>query len=168
METVQELVALVPWTFVAQICNLFLQMYLIKRFLFKPINEVIAKRKALADAQIAEAEAANKEAQAMKADYEQNLAQANAEARTIIQDAKRHATLQSEAIVKEAQSQAAALKEKADADIAQEKVKAFNEMKDEIGDIAMEIAGKVIEREISEKDHQKLIEEMIKNVGDIA
>lgn len=168
METVQELVSLVPWTFVAQICNLFLQVYLIKRFLFKPINEVIAKRKALADAQIAEAEAANKEAQAMKADYEQNLAQANAEARTIIQDAKRHATLQSEAIVKEAQSQAAALKEKADADIAQEKVKAFNEMKDEIGDIAMEIAGKVIEREISEKDHQKLIEEMIKNVGDIA
>lgn len=168
METVQELVTLVPWTFVAQICNLFIQVYLIKRFLFKPINEVIAKRKALADAQIAEAEAANKEAQAMKADYEQNLAQANEEARTIIQDAKRHATLQSEEIVKEAQSQAAALKEKADADIAQEKVKAFNEMKDEIGDIAMEIAGKVIEREISEKDHQKLIDEMIKNVGDIA
>ncbi len=168
METVQELVTIVPWTFVAQICNLFIQMYLIKRFLFKPINEVIAKRKQLADAQISEAEAANKEAQAMKADYEKNLAEANADARTIIQDAKRHATIQSEEIIKEAQAEAAAMKQKADADIAQEKVKAFNEMKDEIGDIAMQIAGKVIEREISEKDHQKLIEEMIKNVGEIA
>ncbi len=168
METVQELVTVVPWTFVAQICNLFIQMYLIKRFLFKPINEVIAKRKQLADAQISEAEAANKEAQALKADYEKNLAEANADARAIIQDAKRHATIQSEEIIKEAQSEAAAMKQKADADIAQEKVKAFNEMKDEIGDIAMQIAGKVIEREISEKDHQKLIEEMIKNVGEIA
>ena len=49
---VQELVGLVPWTFVAQICNLFIQVYLIKRFLFKPVNEMLEKRKALADAQI--------------------------------------------------------------------------------------------------------------------
>lgn len=38
---VQELVGIVPWTFIAQICNLFIQMYLIKRFLFKPINEML-------------------------------------------------------------------------------------------------------------------------------
>ena len=42
---VQELVGIVPWTFIAQICNLFLQVYLIKRFLFKPINNMLAKRK---------------------------------------------------------------------------------------------------------------------------
>lgn len=167
MKTVQDLVTLVPWTFVAQICNLFIQVYLIKRFLFKPINEVIEKRRKMTDAQISEAEAANKEALAMKADYEKNLSNANASAREIIQTAQRQATLQSEAIVKEAQSQAAALKQKADVEIAQEKVKAFNEMKDEIGDIAMEIAGKVIEREISETDHQKLIDEMIENVGEL-
>ena len=44
--------------------------------------------------------------------------------------------------------------------------KAVNEIKDEIGGIAMEIAGKVIEREISEEDHAKLIEEFIANVGE--
>ena len=58
---VQELVGLVPWTFVAQICNLFIQMYLIKRFLFKPVNEMLEKRRALADAQIREAEQAKLE-----------------------------------------------------------------------------------------------------------
>ena len=165
---VQELVTIVPWTFVAQICNLFIQVYLIKRLLFKPINEVIEKRRQMTDAQITDAEKANREAQAMKADYEKNLANANANAREIIQTAQRQAALQSEAIVKEAQVQAAALKQKADADIEQEKVQAFNQMKGEIGDIAMEIAGKVIEREISEADHQKLIDEMIENVGDVS
>ena len=49
---VQELVGIVPWTFIAQICNLFLQMYLIKRFLFKPVNEMLQKRRAMADAEM--------------------------------------------------------------------------------------------------------------------
>ena len=53
---VQELVGIVPWTFVAQICNLFIQMYLIKRFLFKPINEMLEKRRANANDQKNEAQ----------------------------------------------------------------------------------------------------------------
>ena len=52
---VQELVGIVPWNFIATICNLFIQVYLIKRFLFKPINEMLEKRKAKADAQIQDA-----------------------------------------------------------------------------------------------------------------
>ena len=70
---VQELVGIVPWTFIAQICNLFIQMYLIKRFLFKPINEMLEKRRAAADAEITDAEAAKKEANAIKEEYEQNM-----------------------------------------------------------------------------------------------
>ena len=55
---------------------------------------------------------------------------------------------------------------KAEKEIAQEKKKAVNEVKGEIGGIAMDIAGKVIEREINEKDHEKLIDEFISNVGE--
>lgn len=73
---VQELVGIVPWTFIAQICNLFIQMYLIKRFLFKPINEMLEKRRAAADAEITDAEAAKKEANAIKEEYEQNMQEA--------------------------------------------------------------------------------------------
>ena len=69
-------------------------------------------------------------------------------------------------MLKEASEQVTAMKAKAENDIAQEKRKAVNEIKDEIGGIAMEIAGKVIEREISEEDHAKLIEEFIANVGE--
>ena len=38
---VQELVGIVPWNFIATICNLFIQVYLIKRFLFKPVIFVL-------------------------------------------------------------------------------------------------------------------------------
>ena len=157
---VQELVGIVPWNFIATICNLFIQVYLIKRFLFKPINEMLEKRKAKADAQIQDAVKAKEEAQAMKAEYEKNRAN------DIVMTAQKTAAIQSEEMLKEASSQVTAMKEKAEKDIAQEKRKAVNEIKGEIGGMAVEIAGKVIEREISEEDHAKLIDEFIENVGE--
>ena len=163
---VQELVGIVPWTFIAQICNLFLQVYLIKRFFFKPINNILAKRKEMADAQIQDAVKAREEAEAMKSQYEQDMIQAKNKANEIVVSAQKTATAQSEELLREASRQAAAMKNKAEADIDQEKRKAVNEIKDEIGGMAMEIAGKVIEREISEEDHAKLIDDFIANVGE--
>lgn len=162
----QDLVTIVPWTFIAQICNLFIQLYLIKRFLLKPINAVLEKRKEMATAEIKEAEKAKEEARAIKEEYEQNMAEAKGKANTLIANAQKSASLQSEEMIQEANKQAAAIKAKAESDIAQEKKKAVNELKGEIGGMAMEIAGKVIEREISEKDHEKLIDEFISNVGE--
>ena len=104
---VQELVGIVPWTFIAQICNLFLQVYLIKRFLFKPINNMLAKRKELADAQIQEAVKAKEEAETMKSEYEQGIRDARNKANEIVAAAQKTAAVQSEELLKEAASQAA-------------------------------------------------------------
>ena len=166
MELYQALITLDGWTFLAQICNLMIQLVIFKKFLLKPIKQVIADRKAKADSEIADAQKLRTEAEAMKAEYEQNLQNARTEANQIVTAAQKTATARSEEIVGEARAQAAALKQKAEADIAQERKKAVNEVKDEIGSIAMEIASKVVEREISEKDHKDLIDEFIKNVGE--
>ena len=166
MELYQALITLDGWTFLAQICNLMIQLVIFKKFLLKPIRQVIADRKAKADSEVADAQKLRTEAEAMKAEYEQNLQNARTEANQIVAAAQKTATARSEEIVGEARAQAAALKQKAEADIAQERKKAVNEVKDEIGGIAMEIASKVVEREISEKDHKDLIDEFIKNVGE--
>ena len=166
MELYQALITLDGWTFLAQICNLMIQLVIFKKFLLKPIKQVIADRKAKADSEIADAQKLRTEAEAMKAEYEQNLQNARTEANQIVTAAQKTATARSEEIVGEARAQAAALKQKAEADIAQERKKVVNEVKDEIGGIAMEIASKVVEREISEKDHKDLIDEFIKNVGE--
>ena len=60
--------------------HLFIQMYLIKRFLFKPINEVLEKRRAQADLEIREAREAKEEADGLKVQYEEGLANARTEA----------------------------------------------------------------------------------------
>ena len=162
----QALITLDGWTFLAQICNLMIQMLIFKKFLLNPVKKVITDRKAKADSEIADAKKLREEAQTMKAEYEQNLQNARAEANQIVASAQKTATARGEEIVGEARAQAAAMKQKAEADIAQERKKAVNEVKDEIGGIAMEIASKVVEREISEKDHKDLIDEFIKNVGE--
>lgn len=165
---VQELVGIIPWTFVAQICNLFIQMYLIKRFLFKPVHEILEKRRAAADAEIIQAEETKAKAEAIRAEYERNMQDARQKTKEILDSARNTAAIQSEKILKEAQDQTFAMKNKAEKEIAQEKKKAVNEVKGEIGDMAVEIAGKVIEREINEKDHEKLIDEFISNVGEVS
>jgi len=159
----QDLVT-INWTLIAQICNLFIQVLLIKKFLFKPVREILAKRQAKADADIREAAEAKEEAAAIKSEYEQNMLEAKEKANELLATAQKNAAEKSDQMLKEATAQALAIKQKAESDIAQERRKAVNELKDEIGSMAMDIAGKVIEREINEKDHQNLINEFISNV----
>ncbi|MBR5732901.1 MAG: F0F1 ATP synthase subunit B [Lachnospiraceae bacterium] len=140
-------------------------MLLIKKFLFKPIREMLAKRQELADEKLRVAEADKTAAEELKATYEKNMEQARDKANELLASAQKTAASQSDEIIRAANEQAVAIKSKAEADIAQERRKAVNELKGEIGSMAMEIAGKVIEREISEKDHEKLIDEFIENVG---
>lgn len=166
MQLYQALITLDGWTFLAQICNLMIQLVIFKKLLLNPVKKVIAERKAKADSQIADAEKLRTEAEAMKAEYEQNLQNARTEANQIVAAAQKTAAARSEELLGEARAQAAALKQKAEADIAQERKKAVNEVKGEIGGMAMEIASKVVEREIKEADHQDLIDEFIKNVGE--
>ena len=166
MQLYQALITLDGWTFLAQICNLMIQLVIFKKLPLNPVKKVIAERKAKADSQIADAEKLRTEAEAMKAEYEQNLQNARTEANQIVAAAQKTAAARSEELLGEARAQAAALKQKAEADIAQERKKAVNEVKDEIGGMAMEIASKVVEREIKEADHQDLIDEFIKNVGE--
>ena len=166
MQLYQALITLDGWTFLAQVCNLMIQLVIFKKLLLNPVKKVITERKAKADSQIADAEKLRTEAEAMKAEYEQNLQNARTEANQIVAAAQKTAAARSEELLGEARAQAAALKQKAEADIAQERKKAVNEVKDEIGGMAMEIASKVVEREIKEADHRDLIDEFIKNVGE--
>ncbi len=165
MET-QSLVTIVPWTFIATLLNLLITMLLVKKFLFKPINEILEKRRRLSEQELTDARAAKEEAKGLKAEYETSLSEAREEAVRIVQNAQKEAAAAADKTIKEAQQQAEGIRSRAEADIAQERKKALNEAKNEIGGLAMDIAGKVVEREIHEEDHKKLIDEFLDHVGE--
>lgn len=162
----QALVTIVPSTFILTILNLFIQMFLMKKFLFKPIRRVLEERQKRADQNIRAAEQEKAEAEAVKAEYTKNMAQAREEAADILERAKQDASQQADELLQSARSEAQALKAKAESDIRQEKKRALNEAKDEIGGLAMDIAGRVVEREIHEADHRALIDDFLQKVED--
>ena len=98
----ETLVDFQHWTFVAQICNLLIQAYLFKRFLFQPIKKILAKRQEEVDALQKSTTQANEEAQLARTEYESHLAQAKQEAAELVRTATAHAQKRSDAIVQEA------------------------------------------------------------------
>ena len=166
MQQVQDFISITPWTLIFQICNLLILTALIKRFLFKPVMAVLDKRQAEIDGMYSEADKAEARAKALKSEYEQRLATAREEADGLVQNAMRTAQVRSDEIVGEARERAVMLKNKADQEIEQERKKAFMDVKNELSGIAVDIASKVVEREVDAKDHEAFIEDFIRNVGE--
>ena len=166
MDLYQSLVSVNPITLIAAICNLFIQLFVFKKFFWNKIVAVIDARREAADKEIKDAEEAKAEALAIKNTYEQNMLEAKDQADRILLSAQKSATTRSEEIISQAQQQAAQIKAKASADIAQEKKKAFNDAKNEISVIALAIAGKVVGRELDTEDQRNLVDSFIEELGD--
>ena len=166
MDLYQSLVTVNPVTLIAQICNLFIQLLIVKIFFLDKIKAVLDKRRETADKQIADAEAAKSEAAAIKQTYEENMRQAKTKADDMILSAQKTAAQRCEEIISQAQKQAAQIKTKAASDIEMEKKKAINEAKNEISELAMAIAGKVVARELNDADQDGMIDRFIEELGD--
>ena len=170
MDLYQSLVTVNPVTLIAQICNLFIQLLIVKIFFLDKIKAVLDKRRETADKQIADAEAAKSEAAAIKQTYEEilrgHMRQAKTKADDMILSAQKTAAQRSEEIISQAQKQAAQIKTKAASDIEMEKKKAINEAKNEISELAMAIAGKVVARELNDADQDGMIDRFIEELGD--
>lgn len=163
---VQQFISIAPWTIIFQIFNLLLLMVLFKKYLFKPVTEILEKRQAEIEGHYQEAQQAETDAKAMKADYESKMAGARQEADRVIKTATESANAMSASIVEDARTQADQLKRRAQTEIDLERRRAFDEVKGELSGIALDIASQVIEREVNEKDHEAFINEFIKNVGE--
>ena len=162
----QQLVTVAPWTLILQIGNLLLQIWLFKKFLLKPVQKILAQRQEMTNAELDAAAEARAQAESALAESEQNLAGAKEEAAAIMRTAAQTAQSRSDQILLEAKEEAAAIRAKASADIARERRSAVNEIKNDISGIAVSIASKVVEKEISEKDHEALIQDFIDQMGE--
>lgn len=94
------------------------------------------------------------------------MRQAKTKADDMILSAQKTAAQRSEEIISQAQKQAAQIKTKAASDIEMEKKKAINEAKNEISELAMAIAGKVVARELNDADQDGMIDRFIEELGD--
>ena len=162
----QELLGVNPFDAFFALLNALVLFFVLKKFLFKPVEQVIEQRQAEVDKIYDDAEAAKADAEADKAAYSEKLAHAKEEAVDIIKAAQERADRLGEEIVSDARAKADDLIKRADAEIAQERKKAVNELKNEISFISLDIAQKMLDREINGADHDELINRFIEEMGE--
>lgn len=155
-----------PWTALFTLLNTLTIFFVGKKYLFAPVMKIIQERQAELDSLYADANAAKKQAQFLEAEYAQKLSVAGDTCERLVKEAVARGQAREEEIILKANANAAALMDKAEADIAMEKRRAINDAKDEISDMAMAIAEKVVGRELNAQDHTQLVDAFIAELGD--
>ncbi len=158
-------VGFTPWEIIVTICNTLITFLIVKKLLFGPVHKMMDARTQEVQLMYTSAEKAQTEAESMRSEYTERLAKAKEEAQEIVSSATRRATVRSEEILKESSQQAASMIKKAENSIEMERKKAMTEIKDEVANLSVMIASKVVERDINKQDHERFIEEFIDKVG---
>ena len=161
-----DIISVNLWQILISLANLLIMFLILKRFLFKPVQNVMAARQQQVDKMYGDAEEDRSAAKGMKEEYEARLATAREEADGIVKNAVQSAQRKGDAILSEASAQASHMKQKAEEEISMERKQMLMDVRSEISDIAVSIASKVVEREIQKKDHENFVDEFIRNVGE--
>ena len=161
-----DIISVNLWNTILSLANLAIIFLILKKFLWRPVQKVMDQRKAQVDKMYADADESRTAADAMKRDYEQRLASARQEADALIKTATENAQRKGDQIVAEANTQAGHVRKKAEAEIEQQKKQMLKDVRSEISELAVDIASKVVEREISQKDYDGFVDEFIQNVGE--
>ena len=168
MERFEAFIGVNFWTALFVLLNTLTIFFVAKKFLFGPVMKIIQDRQQEIDDLYAAADGAKTEAEAMRSEYQEKLSDAQATSERLVKEAAMRAQSREEEILRQARTEAAAIMDKAAADIAQEKKKALNDAKDEISELAMAIAGKVVGRALTAKDQADLVDHFIRELGDQA
>ena len=155
-----------PWTALFTLLNLVLTFLILKKFLFKPVKKMIDDRQKEIDDLYADATEARTAAEHMQADYDRKLSEAKDASAQIIAEATQEAHRRRDDMIVHAQNEAEAIRNKARADIELERKKALNSVKDDISRISLDIAEKVVERQLNSADHDRIVEDFLRHMGD--
>lgn len=155
-----------PTSMIGTLLNALILFLVLKHFLFDKVNAVLEDRKTSIAKTYEDADTALDNAKKLEADYAEKISLAKEESAEIIKNATKKAQSRSDEIISDAKTEAHGIMDKANSDIDKEKKRAVNQIKNEISDIAMSIAEKVVTKEINAKDHERMIEDFISEIGD--
>lgn len=153
------------WDALFALANFLALFFVLKKFLFGPVMKMIDSRQKEIDNTYAAAGQARSEAEALRAEYEQKLAVAADTGERLVKEAVARGQSREEEILRQANREADAIRQKAAADIAQERKTAVNDAKDEISDLALAIAGKVVGKSLDGDEQAALVDRFIEQLG---
>ena len=137
----------------------------IAKFAMPGLNKALEERRSKIQGDLEGAENAHQEANKQLADYKAQLIGAREEANRIIEEARKTADQLRKDIQAKAEQEAQATVSRAQEEIRAERDRVFGELKAQVGDIAVELAGRVVGRSLDKQAHEKLIDDYIDQVA---
>lgn len=157
----------VEWgTTIVTLATFVILLALLKKFAWGPLKEVMDKRERDINKDIDDAEQAKINAQKLEEENRKTLKETQDEVQRILDDAKVQARKQHEEIIHEANVRANGMIETAQSEINSEKERALADINNQVSELTVLIASKVLRKEISEQDQKDLVEKYLKEAGD--
>lgn len=144
-------------TFFAQILNFIILLFILAKFAYKPLMKVLDERRARVASDLETAEKTRTEAEELKGQYSQQLAEARNEAAAIVEKANKIGQKVHDDFVAQAQAEKEQLMTSAKQTIENEKQQALTDVRSQVITLATEIAGKVVDQKLNSEGDQALI-----------
>ena len=161
-----DIISINLWQVVISLANLVILFLILKKFLFEPVKKIKAQRENEIETQYKKAKKARREADELKAGWEDKIAAADQKADEIINEAVERANERNEIMLYESREKADQIIRKAKADIERDRREARETIKKEIVDVSQVISEQIIRREINMDDHRDLIDDAIDKMGE--
>ena len=154
-------------SFVFAIVSFLILLWLLSKYAFGPLMNIMEKRRERVLNELTTAEQSRKEAEQFLAEQRQALENVREEAAKILEQARTSSAKQAEEIIAQASAEAARLKQEALREIENEKRKAIASLRSQVGAMSVMIASKILEKQIDAHSQEQLIDQYLKDVGEI-
>ena len=149
------------FNFVLEMINLVVLFLLLRKFLIRPLTDIMEKRKAMIEEGLQNAQALE-----MKEKYEQALSGAKDQSRQMIEQARADAKKEYDRILDDAGEEAEKIIKTARETIDLEREQTLREMKTEVAGLAVDAARKILTENCSEENSQAMYDQFLKEAGD--
>ena len=161
MDLITPEIGLVFWT---ALC-FFILLFILKNFAWKPVLDIVNERELEIEKALSSAEAARKEMELLTADNERILREARQKKETLLKEARQIREKMIDEAKDDAKAEAQKMISQAREAIQNEKMAAITDLKNQVGDLSIGIAEKLLQQELNEKDRQQeLVNQLLKDV----
>jgi F-type H+-transporting ATPase subunit b len=141
--------------------NFLVLLFVLQRFLFKPVMSMLDQRAARIRESMENAEAVRAETARLEAESKDILDRARQESQQLLAQANRNAERILTEARQAAQQEGERLVERARSDLARERSQAFEELRQQIGELAIQAASQVVRRSLDPNQHRELLREFV-------
>lgn len=153
-------------TYFVQIISFLILFFVLKKFAWKPLMNVMEKRRQFIEDNLANAERERQEAERIRLEYQEEMRQARLEAQALMEKAAKNSEERAALILAEARRDTEKMKENALADIEREREKAVAEVRAQVVGLSIAVAEKILQQKLDMQGQENLIDKFIQEVGD--